>query len=78
MATLLSDPMRPAARGGAVPSFPVVPPLRLRSTDAMRARSWLNLERALLERVIAIRPAEADITLTDFATTAARALNASR
>ena len=45
---------------------------------AASERGWLDLERAMLESLIAIRRAGADIILTYFATTAARVLNASR
>jgi porphobilinogen synthase len=45
---------------------------------AAAERGWLDLERAMLESLIAIRRAGADIILTYFATTAARVLNASR
>ncbi len=45
---------------------------------AASERGWLDLERAMLESLIAIRRAGADIILTYFATTAARVLNGSR
>ena len=45
---------------------------------AAAERGWLDLERAMLESLVAIRRAGADIILTYFAITAARALAASR
>ncbi len=45
---------------------------------AASERGWLDLERAMLESLVAIRRAGADIILTYFATTAARVLNGSR
>jgi porphobilinogen synthase len=45
---------------------------------AAAERGWLDLERAMLESLISIRRAGADIILTYFATAAARALNAGR
>jgi len=45
---------------------------------AAAERGWLDLERAMLESLVAIRRAGADIILTYFAVTAARALAASR
>jgi porphobilinogen synthase len=45
---------------------------------AAAERGWLDLERAMLESLMAIRRAGADIILTYFATTAARALAAAR
>lgn len=45
---------------------------------AAAERGWLDLERAMFESLIAIRRAGADIILTYFAITAARALAASR
>jgi porphobilinogen synthase len=45
---------------------------------AAAERGWLDLERAMLESLVAIRRAGADIILTYFAITAARALSAHR
>ena len=45
---------------------------------AAAERGWLDLERAMLESLVAIRRAGADIILTYFAISAARALAASR
>ncbi|MDZ7631267.1 MAG: hypothetical protein U5K74_07950 [Gemmatimonadaceae bacterium] len=45
---------------------------------AAAERGWLDLERAMLESLVAIRRAGADIILTYFATTAARVLNSQR
>lgn len=45
---------------------------------AASERGWLDLERAMLESLIAIRRAGADIILTYFAISAARVLNATR
>jgi porphobilinogen synthase len=45
---------------------------------AAAERGWLDLERAMLESLVAIRRAGADIILTYFAITAARALTAAR
>ncbi len=45
---------------------------------AASERGWLDLERAMLESLVAIRRAGADIILTYFATTAARVLTGSR
>ena len=45
---------------------------------AASERGWLDLERAMLESLIAIRRAGADIILTYFATAAARVLTAGR
>lgn len=45
---------------------------------AAAERGWLDLERAMLESLVAIRRAGADIILTYFATTAARVLAAQR
>ncbi len=45
---------------------------------AAAERGWLDLERAMLESLVAIRRAGADIILTYFAVTAARALAAAR
>jgi porphobilinogen synthase len=45
---------------------------------AASERGWLDLERAMLESLVAIRRAGADIILTYFATTAARVLSGSR
>jgi porphobilinogen synthase len=45
---------------------------------AAAERGWIDLERAMLESLVAIRRAGADIILTYFAITAARALAASR
>ena len=45
---------------------------------AAAERGWLDLERAMLESLISIKRAGADIILTYFATAAARALSAAR
>ncbi len=45
---------------------------------AAAERGWLDLERAMLESLLAIRRAGADIILTYFAVTAARAISAAR
>jgi porphobilinogen synthase len=45
---------------------------------AAAERGWLDLERAMLESLVAIRRAGADIILTYFAISAARALTAGR
>ena len=45
---------------------------------AAAERGWIDLERAMLESLTAIRRAGADIILTYFAITAARALSATR
>ena len=45
---------------------------------AAAERGWIDLERAMLESLVAIRRAGADIILTYFAVTAARALAAGR
>jgi porphobilinogen synthase len=45
---------------------------------AAAERGWIDLERAMLESLISIKRAGADIILTYFAVTAARALGASR
>jgi porphobilinogen synthase len=45
---------------------------------AAAERGWLDLERAMLESLVAIRRAGADIILTYFATAAARALSSTR
>ena len=45
---------------------------------AASERGWIDLERAMLESLTAIRRAGADIILTYFAVTAARALTAAR